>query len=79
MERGGSKLDSMGFSNISMKFLIDRVPSSRILEFWNIGRIRQQAMGADDHMSQTQNNPCAETFQRALICQILIAGTQKLR
>jgi hypothetical protein len=63
MELRGSKLGSMGFSNISMKFLIDRVPSCRILEFRDFGRIREQATGADDHESLTENNPYAETFQ----------------
>jgi hypothetical protein len=62
MERRGLKLESTGFFNISMEFLIDRVPSCRILEFWVFGRIRQWATGADDHMSQIQNNHCAETL-----------------
>jgi hypothetical protein len=39
--RTGSKLGSMGFFNVSMKFLIDRVPSCRILQFWDFGRIRE--------------------------------------
>jgi hypothetical protein len=61
MERRGSKLGSMGFFYISMKFLIESTitPYIGILDF---GRIREQATGADDHESQTQNNPCAETF-----------------
>jgi hypothetical protein len=35
------------------------MPYIGILDF---GRIRDQATGADDHDSQTQNNSCAETF-----------------
>jgi hypothetical protein len=65
MERRSSKLRSMGFFKISMKFLIDRVPSCRILEFWVFGQIREQAKTADDHESQTQNNSCAETFPKS--------------
>jgi hypothetical protein len=63
MEHRGSKLGSMGFFNTSMKFLIDRVPSYRILEFWDFDRIREQATGVDDHKSLTENNLYAETFQ----------------
>jgi hypothetical protein len=39
MEHRGFKLGSMGFFNISIKFLIERVPSCRIFEFWDFGRI----------------------------------------
>jgi hypothetical protein len=39
MEHRGSKLGFMGFFNISIKFLIERVPSCRIFEFWDFGRI----------------------------------------
>jgi hypothetical protein len=38
MEHQGSKLESMGVFNISMKFLIDRVPSCRKLKFWTYQR-----------------------------------------
>jgi hypothetical protein len=41
MKRRGSKLRLMGFFNISIKFLIDRVPSFWILEFFEFGRIRE--------------------------------------
>jgi hypothetical protein len=39
MEYRGSKFESMEFFNISIKFLIDRVPSYRIFEFLDFGRI----------------------------------------
>jgi hypothetical protein len=55
----------MGFFYISIKFLIDRVPPCRILEFRDFGLIREQATGKDDHESQTQNNSCAETFPKS--------------
>jgi hypothetical protein len=46
MEHRGSKLGSMGFFNISIKFLIERVSLCRIFEFWDFGRIasRPQVM-----------------------------------
>jgi hypothetical protein len=34
-----SKLWFMGFFNISINFLFVRVPSCRIFEFWDLGRI----------------------------------------
>jgi hypothetical protein len=74
-EHKGSKLGYMGFFNISIKFLIDRVPSSRIFEFWDFGRIgsRPQAQKA---MSLSLKMILAlRPFKRAVICSILIAGT----
>jgi hypothetical protein len=61
---------------MSMKFLIDGVPSCRILEFWGFEWIREQTTGADDHESQTQNNFCTETLPMSLLCPILITGTR---
>jgi hypothetical protein len=50
IEHRGSKLGSMNFFNISIKFLIDRVP------FCQIG---EQATGADDHEFQNENDTYA--------------------
>jgi hypothetical protein len=51
MEHRGSKYGFIGFFNISIKFLIDRVLSFRIFEFWDFGWIGEWATDADDHES----------------------------
>jgi hypothetical protein len=75
MEHRGSKFGSMSFFNISIKFLIDRVPSCRKFQFWDIGiGSRPQAQMT---MSPIQKTFLVlRSFERALICSILIAGTQ---
>jgi hypothetical protein len=40
-----------------------RVPSCRILEFWDIGQIEEWATGTDDYESSIENDPYAETFR----------------
>jgi hypothetical protein len=55
MEYKGFKLGPWIFSYISIKFLIDRVPSCRIFEFWDFGRIGNylyaEAFQTSRHMS----------------------------
>ena len=63
MERSGSKLGPLGIFTISMKFLIEEVPSCPILEIWDFGRIEEQATGATCHDIQAQKYPHVETFQ----------------
>jgi hypothetical protein len=39
--RSGSKLGPLGIFTISMKFLIEEVPSCPILKIWDFGRIEE--------------------------------------
>jgi hypothetical protein len=69
MERWGTQLVSMGFFNIAIKFLIDRVYHYAIYcNFGTLARLesRSQAQMTNDHGSQAQNNPCAKTFTISL-------------
>jgi hypothetical protein len=52
----GSNSRFLGFFFISMKFLIDRVPSCLIFGIWDFGRIRE-------HGNVPLNFPRAKTFQ----------------
>jgi hypothetical protein len=66
----GSNLSSIGFFNISIKFLIERVPSCRIFEFWDFGRIvsrpqAQMIMSLGLKMILT-----LRPFKRDIICPI---------
>ena len=54
MERSGSKLGFLGYSTIVMKFLIDRVPSCPMLEFWDFGRI--MAVGPWSAVAQNRDS-----------------------
>jgi hypothetical protein len=75
MEHRGSKLGSMGFFNNSIKFLIERVPSLRIFEFWDFGWIASRPQ-AQMIMSLKLNMIFTlRPFKRAIICPNLIAGT----
>jgi hypothetical protein len=62
IKRRGSKLGSMSFSTISIKFLIDRVPiiCSLLWDFWIF---EDEATGTDDHEYHAKNVRCAEIFQ----------------
>jgi hypothetical protein len=75
VESRGWKLGSMGYFNIRIKFFIDRVPSCRLLEFWDFGRIggRPQAL-----TTKLNTILMLRPFKRALICPILKAGTKFL-
>jgi hypothetical protein len=67
----------MGFFNISMKFLIDKVPHHAV--YWTFGTLA----GLESSRPQAQMTIglklktllVLRPFQRALICLILIAGT----
>jgi hypothetical protein len=60
----GSNSRFFGFFIISMKFQIDRVPSTcLIFGIWDFGRIREQATCAADHDNVPLNFSRAKTFQ----------------
>jgi hypothetical protein len=63
MEFKGSKLGFLSLFTINIKFLIDRVPSCPTFEFWDFGRIGEQAIGAADHGIITPYFSHAKTFQ----------------
>jgi hypothetical protein len=76
MEHRGSKLGSMGFFNISTKFLIERVPSCRMFEFWDFGRIGSSPQAQMTMSLKLKMILTLTLFERAIICPILIVGTR---
>jgi hypothetical protein len=76
MEHRGSKLGSMGFFNISIKFLIERVPSCRKLELWDFCRIASRPQGQTTMSLKLKMILTLRPFKRAIICPILIVGTR---
>jgi hypothetical protein len=75
MEHRDSKLGSIGFFNISIKFLIERVPSCRIFEFWDFGRIGSRPQAQMTMSLELKMILTLKPFKRAIICPNLIAGT----
>jgi hypothetical protein len=75
MEHRDSKLGSMGFFNISIKFLFVRVASCRIFEFWDFGRIGSRPQPQMAMNLKLYINLTLIPFKRAIICPTLIAGT----
>jgi hypothetical protein len=76
MEHRVSKLESMGFFNINIKFLNERVPSCRIFEFWDFGRIASRPQAQMTMSLKLIIILTLIPFKRAIICPILIAGTR---
>jgi hypothetical protein len=78
MEHRGSKLGPMGFVNISIKFLIERVPLCRIFEFWDFGRIASRPKAQMTMSLKLKMILTLRPFKRAIICPcpILIVGTR---
>jgi hypothetical protein len=66
----------MGFFNNSIKFLIDRVPSCRIFEFWDFGRIGSRPQAQMTVSLKLKITLTLRPFKRAVIFPILIAGTR---
>jgi hypothetical protein len=75
IEHRGSKLGSIGFFNISIKFLIERVPSCRIFEFWDFGQIGSRPQAQMAINLRLKVIFMLRSFKQAIICPILIAGT----
>jgi hypothetical protein len=75
MEHRGSKLGSMGFFIISIKFLIERVPSCHIFEFWDFGRIGSRPQAQMTMSLKLKMILSLRPFKRTIICKILIVGT----
>jgi hypothetical protein len=76
MEHRGSKLGSMGFFNISIKFLIEGVPSCRIYEFWDFVRIGSRPQAQMTMSIKLKIILTLRPFKQAIICPILIVGTR---
>jgi hypothetical protein len=66
----------MGFFNTSIKFLIERVPSCRIFEFWDFGRIGSRPKAQMIMSPKLKMILTLRPFKRAIICPILIEGTR---
>ena len=67
MERG-SKLEPLGIFTISMKFLIEAVPSCPILKIWDFGRIEELATVASGHEVGFKMILALRPFKQALTC-----------
>jgi hypothetical protein len=70
-----AKLGFMGFFNISIKFLIERVPSCRIFEVWDFGRIGSRPQAQMTMSLKLKMILTLRPFKRAIICPNRIAGT----
>jgi hypothetical protein len=76
MDRRGLKSEPIVFFKISIKFLIDRVPSYRILEFWGLGRIGSRPQARMTTRLKLEMILILRPFKGAVICPILIIGSQ---
>jgi hypothetical protein len=75
IEHRDSKLGSIGFFNINIKFLIERVPSCSIFEFWDFGRIGSRPQAQMTTSPKLKMILTLRPLKRAIICPILIVGT----
>jgi hypothetical protein len=78
VEHRGFKLGSMGFFNISIKFLIERLPSCRIFKFWNFGRIGSGPQAQMTMSFKLKMILTLKPFKPAIICSILIVHSGKI-